>query len=326
MMGEHDTTFRSMGSDVRLLIGAPLRAGEPDAVRAAVEQRAFIADYAARLSRFVPHSELSSLNADPRVEVPAGRILRDLVAAGVWAAERSGGLVDPTLLSEVESAGYRTSLAETEPASLAEALSAVRARAAAGPHPAERWRQIVVDDRRGVIRRPPGVRIDSGGIGKGLAADLVAFRLCAYSRFVVDCGGDLAVGGVESLVRPFEVEVRHPLTRETVHVLRVSSGGVATSGLDVRVWKTAEGFAHHLIDPARGRPAWTGLIGATALGASAVEAETLAKTALLLGPEGARGALADQGGLVFHDNGDTELIGPIDEPPRMRLRAPRLLA
>jgi thiamine biosynthesis lipoprotein len=187
-------------------------------------------------------------------------------------------------------------------------------------HPAERWRDVEVDDRAGVVRRPPGVRIDSGGVGKGLVADMIAFRLCGYSRYVVDCGGDLAVGGVEALVRPYEIEVEHPLTGETAHTLRVSSGGVATSGLNVRVWRTADGFGHHLLDPASGRPAWTGLIGATALGASALEAETLTKAALLLGPHGARRVLADQGGLIVHDDGDVELIGPIDERPRLRLR------
>ena len=45
-----------------------------------------------------------------------------------------------------------------------------------------------------------------------------------------------------------------------------------------------------------GRRCGAGLIGATALGESALEAETLSKMALLLGPEGARGVLAEHGG------------------------------
>ena len=320
MSVQHDITFRSMGSDVRLLIGAPVRSGEPAAPAAAVEQRAFIEDFAARMSRFLPASELCALNGDPRAEVPASRMLRELVRAALWAAWRTEGLVDPTLVFELEAAGYGRSLADAEPGSLEEALEGAPPRRPARPHPAARWRHIDVDDRAGVVRRPPGVRIDSGGAGKGLVADMVAFRLCGYSRYVVDCGGDLAIGGVEALVRPCEVEVEHPLTGEPVHTLRVSSGGVATSGLNVRVWRTARGFGHHLLDPASGQPAWTGLIGATALGRSALEAETLTKAALLLGPAGARRVLAELGGLIVHDDGDVELIGPIDERPRMRLR------
>jgi len=301
MSYELDTTFRSMGSDVRLIIGRPLRREDPSAEQAAEQQRDFIEDFASRLSRFRPDSELSSLNADPRSAVPASPLLRDLVRAGLWAADQTGGLVVPTLL---------------------EALASTQPRQPARPNPSARWREVEVDEDAGVVRRPPGLRIDSGGVGKGLAADIVAFRLAGYARYVVDCGGDLAVGGVEALVRPYEVEVEHPLTGECVHKLRVSSGGVATSGLNVRVWRTAEGYGHHLIDPATGRPAWTGLIGATALAPSALEAETLTKAALLLGPEGARRVLAEHGGLVVHDDGDVELIGPIDEPPRLRLRIP----
>jgi thiamine biosynthesis lipoprotein len=169
-----------------------------------------------------------------------------------------------------------------------------------------------VDHERGTIRRPPGLRIDTGGTGKGLAADAVAHRLGSYSRYVVDCGGDIAVGGVGAQLEPIAIAVEHPLTGECVHTLHLGQGGVATSGLNVRIWRRADGsFAHHLLDPASGEPVWSGLIGATALAPSALEAETLSKLALLTGPAGARRALAEHGGLVVHDDGDVELIGPL---------------
>ena len=71
------------------------------------------------------------------------------------------------------------------------------------------------------IARPPGVRIDSGGFGKGLAADLIAGRLRAYRRFAVDCGGDARIGGAGALVEPYDVFVEHPLTGERAYVLRL---------------------------------------------------------------------------------------------------------
>ena len=103
-------------------------------------------------------------------------------------------------------------------------------------------------------------------------------------------------------------------------MLRLGSGGVATSGLNVRIWRDAEGrFAHHLLDPASGEPAWTGLVGATALADTALEAETLSKAALLSGPEGGRQVLADRGGLLVHDDGRVELVGPLAVAPRVRI-------
>ena len=118
--------------------------------------------------------------------------------------------------------------------------------------------------------------------------------------------------------------VEHPLTGERACVLRLGGGAVATSGLNVRIWRDADGrFAHHLIDPATGEPAWTGLVGATALGDSAVEAETLAKAALLSGPAGGREVLAEHGGMLVHDDGRVERRRPARRAEATRPRSRR---
>lgn len=107
---------------------------------------------------------------------------------------------------------------------------------------------------------------------------------------------------------------------ERAYVLRLGSGAVATSGLNVRIWRSGDGrHAHHLLDPSTGEPAWTGLIGATALSDTAVEAETLAKAALLSGPEGGRTILNERGGLLVYDDGRVETVGPLNARPRSRL-------
>ncbi len=318
-MGEHDVIFDAMGSHVRLLIGEP-GPGMAPAPAAAERARQFIVEFDATLSRFKPDSELCALNADPRERVPASELLRTAVKAGLSAAERSGGLVDPTLVDEIESAGYVASRAGVPGAPLGAALAEAPPRRPASPNPEARWRRFAVDDEAGTISRPPGVRFDTGGAGKGLAADLVAARLRGYSRFIVDCGGDIRIGGADALVHPYEILVEHPLTGERAHVLRLGSGAVATSGLNVRIWRGADGrYAHHLLDPATGEPAWTGLIGATALADTAVEAETLSKAALLSGPERGREVLAERGGLLVHDSGRVEPVGPLSVKPRIRL-------
>jgi thiamine biosynthesis lipoprotein len=310
MSGELDYTFHAMGSDIRLLIGSRLAPTAPEPLVAADRERAFVFSFAQRLSRFRPDSELSALNADPRTVVPASPLLRVAVQAGLWAAERSGGLVDPTLVPALERTGYSGSMDGVEPASLTEALAGAPARRPARADPAARWRAISVDDRAGMIERPPGVMLDTGGTGKGLCADAVAHRLAGYARFVVDCGGDIAVGGVGAQLEPYEIQIEHPLTSAPVGVVRLGHGGVATSGLNVRIWRNREGgFSHHLLDPSTGMPAWTGLIGVTALGSTALEAETLSKLALLSGPHGARDALSEHGGVIVHDSGEVEAVG-----------------
>ena len=65
--------------------------------------------------------------------------------------------------------------------------------------------------------------------------------------------------------------------------------------------------AHHLLDPGSGRPAFTGIVQATALAPTALEAETRSKAAVLSGPRGASSWLV-HGGLVVFDDGHAELI------------------
>ncbi|HET7454779.1 MAG TPA: FAD:protein FMN transferase [Solirubrobacterales bacterium] len=318
-MGEHDLTFDAMGSHVRMLIGEP-GPGMAPAAAAAEQGRRFVEEFDATLSRFKPASELCRLNADPRERVPASELMRRAVEAGIFAAERSGGLVDPTLVGEIEQAGYVASRAGMAGLPLGEALAAAPPRRPAAPRPEQRWRGFRVDDEAGEVVRPPGLRFDTGGTGKGLAADMLAASLRGYSRFIVDCGGDIRIGGADALVRPYEVFVEHPISGDRAHVLRLGSGGVATSGINVRIWRDEDGrYAHHLLDPAGGEPAWTGLVGATALGDTALEAETLSKAALLSGPERGRELLGERGGLMIHDSGWVELVGPLAVAPRIRL-------
>jgi FAD:protein FMN transferase len=310
-MSFHDLKFDAMGCQVRLLIAEPLP-GSPPAEEAAEAGRRFISEFDAALSRFRPESELSALNADPREQVPASLLLRRAVRAGLWAADRTGGLVDPTLLGAIVSAGYAESRAKVDPVPLADALALAPERRPARPREHGEWRLIEVDDEAGVIRRPPGVGFDTGGSGKGLAADLLAERLRGYSRFVVDCGGDVRVGGFAAQLDPFAVHARHPIDDEPAAIIDVSTGGIASSGVDTRVWRREDGsFAHHLLDPSTGEPAWTGLVGVTALGRDALEAETLSKAALLSGPEGGRRVLAERGGMLVDETGEVELVGPV---------------
>jgi thiamine biosynthesis lipoprotein len=325
-MSRADVTFPAMGCEIRLIVEDP-RSGTADPALAAIGAQQFIDRFENKLSRFRPDSELCALNRDPRPTVRASSLLRQAVRAGIEAAERTDGLVDPTLVCELESVGYARSRAGLPAASLTDALLLAPARRPAQPHPDRAWRRIEVDDGRGVIRRPPGLAFDTGGTGKGLAADMLARRLGDYARFVVDCGGDIRVGGFAIETQPYEIEVEHPLTGERAHAVNLAAGGIATSGLNVRVWRNSDGrYAHHLLDPSTGEPAWTGLVGATALGDSALEAETLSKAALLSGPEAARRFLESKGGFLVHDDGRVELVGSFDARPRFGITVPRAAA
>jgi thiamine biosynthesis lipoprotein len=281
-------------------------AGEGDLEHALADVRQRLWVWHRRLTRFNRTSELCHLNADPRRRVPVSRLMCRFVAAALEAAELTGGLVDPTLVDDIEAAGYESDLGESF--SLEAAVALAPARRPGGPNPEARWQEIEVDRRGRAVIRPPGVRLDSGGIAKGLCADIVGARLAGHDAYAVDCGGDMRIGGRARL--PRTVRVADPFGGEPLHEFEVTDGGVATSGIGRRSWLDPQGrVAHHLLDPSTGRPAFTGIVQASALAPTAIDAEALAKAALLSGPEGAPGRLRHGGVLVF-DDGSCEVIEP----------------
>jgi thiamine biosynthesis lipoprotein len=302
-----DRRFQSMGCTVRVIID-PGRSGRyPEGAFAWA--RAFIAGFDRRLSRFRPDSELTLLNSNRSERVPVSPLLSGLIRAAVWAARRSGGLVDPTLAGELRAAGYSRSWPFDSQIALEDALALAPPRRSASPRRPAAWRDIDLEQKAGAVWRRSGIQLDSGGIGKGLVADIIVRRLDSFPRVLVDCGGDIAVGGSRVGDYPFEVGVRDPLGRDDQRRITLADGAIATSGIDRRLWQRDDGtVAHHLLDPSTGDPAWTGLVAATARGRSAVEAETLAKTAFLAGPRRSRAQLRRTGGLLFHETGLVEAI------------------
>jgi FAD:protein FMN transferase len=257
-----------------------------------------------RLSRFKPDSELSQLNRDPRETVPASPLMRRFVSAAIEVAELTGGLVDATLLDALERAGYAGDFDRARALPLTEAGG--HSTRPAAPSAKARWREVVVDDAAGTITRPPGVRLDSGGVAKGLAADLVAPLLEGHATFAVNCSGDLRIGGQAGA--PRRVGVDSPFGEGVLHAFDVAAGGVATSGIGRRSWRGSDGdYAHHLLDPSTGLPALTGVVQATALAPTALEAEALAKAALLSGPAMGQAWLR-HGGLLVLADGSFEVV------------------
>lgn len=302
MSTESKASFDCFGGTVAVSVR-----GEESGLRLAVARETLL-DAHARLSRFEPDSELSLLNRDPRTAIPASPLLRRFAVAAYAAGALSGGLVDATLLEEIERLGYVDSLRAGE----GPALDSAVARGPARANREARWRSLAVDEEAGCVVRPPGVKLDSGGIAKGLLADVVAEQLGAARVFAVDCCGDIRFGG--SAGRARKVRVENPFGGEPVHELSLSEGAVATSGTTRRTWLGPEAEpAHQIIDPASGRPASTGIVQATALAPSALHAEVFAKAALLSGPDGAA-AWLPFGGVLVLGEGEVEVVAGQAEP------------
>jgi thiamine biosynthesis lipoprotein len=301
---EQSETFPCFGTTCGAWVIGDSALGDARAAVATVRRR--LLAWHLQFSRFEPDSELCGLNRDPRTTVPVSPAMVRFVETALAAASLTGGLVDPTLLSEIERAGYDRHL--ERPRGSERPPDRGTARAAAHPQPSMRWRSIEVDRDARTVTRPPGVGLDSGGVAKGMFADLLGAKLSGSESYAIDCGGDLRIGGAGGLARA--VEVRSPFGADVLHTFELVESGVATSGIAKRSWLDADGRpAHHLLDPASGRPAYTGVTQVTALAPSGAEAEARAKAALLSGAAGAAEWLP-HGGLIVDDDGRFRVIGP----------------
>ena len=302
---EHAEAFACFGSQCGVIVADDPRSRSESRAALASAKRQLL-QWHAQFSRFRPDSELSCLNDDPRPVVTVTAMMRRVLEAATTAARLTGGLVDPTLLDELERAGYDGHL-DGPGLPLEMALAAAPQRATAAPSDAARWQTIHVDRRNGTVTRPPGVKLDPGGIAKGVFADELGARLSGHGAYVLDCAGDIALGGRAGTLR--DVHVASPFDHSTLYTFELARGAVATSGIGARSWLLPDGGpGHHLLDPRTGRPAFTGVVQATALAPSAAEAEALSKAAILSGPARAREWLV-HGGVVVLDDGSHQVVG-----------------
>jgi thiamine biosynthesis lipoprotein len=305
MSGEASARFDCFGSRCSVFVIGDGRAGS---AAAAVEwAHAQLLEWHDMFTRFHPLSELSLLNADRRHAVPVSAPMARFAELAIDAAGFTGGLVDATLLGEIEIAGYTRDLGGS--VDLTDALGDAPERRPAQANALSRWQLLRVDSVENIIFRPPGVMLDSGGLAKGLFCDLLAEVLDSHESYAVDCAGDVRIGGRGHI--PRVLQVGSPFDETILHQLETDAVAAATSGIGRRSWIDEAGKpAHHLLDPSTGQPAYTGIVQATAFASSAGFAEVCAKAALLSGPEGASSWLP-YGGVLVHENGLREVVAEV---------------
>jgi thiamine biosynthesis lipoprotein len=235
-----------------------------------------------RWSRFLPDSDVSRLNLAGGHPVHVDPVTITLVSTMIEAWRATDHRFDPTILPALIAAGYRASIDDARRVTI---LSSGAMHVGGFDRDEATLDGVEIDPEASTVRLPPGLFVDAGGIGKGLAADLSvtsALRAGAAGA-MTSIGGDISMGG-----RPPEggwvVHIEHPEAgRGNVATITVTGGGVATSSTRSRRWWHEGAQRHHVIDPWSGAPSTTDLSSVTVVARSGWLAEAHATAALLAG-------------------------------------------
>jgi len=317
-----------MGTPATIQVYAPDEATGYAATKAAFTRMAEIED---ALSDYRPRSEAMRLveRVDEAVEMSPD--LAEAVRRSIHWHGRSGGAFDPTIgpLSLL----WRSARRDGVPPSRA---SVEFADDVVGIE------KIEFDPEAGTLRcRTAGLRLDFGGIGKGMAADaaLAVLRARGLVRALVDVGGDLVAGFPPPGEAGWRVRIR-TVEGDDGEIVLLENGAIATSG-DVEQFLEVEREGavvrlSHLLDPRTGRPVDTRrevtvlVQGGASPGA---DADALASCASVLGFKGSM-RLADgtiDGWMRFHEIPDGDGAGrtrriPMTADPRWaRVGVPAVL-
>ncbi len=253
-------------------------------------------------SRFIPTSDISRLNTSRGEPTQVHRDTVTLVRYLVAAHQHTNGYFDPSLLPALVALGYGTSMSDASMSTalfvhspISEPISSTR-----------------IDEAECVVQLPAGITLDPGGLGKGLAADIVANELIESGAdgACVNVGGDLRCVGRGPNNDAWYIDIESPFDATiTIAKLAVYNGGVATSSTRAKRWHTRRGEYHHVISPTTHMSLVENAnspIQVTAIGNEAVWAEIFATAILVAGAtDGLNLAQRLQlGTLVMLNNGD----------------------
>lgn len=261
-----------MGTRCRIVVYGAVEAEAAAACAAAFER---IAGLETVLSDYREDSEASKLvRKEPGLWHPVSVDLARTLRLALSISEASGGAFDPTLgpLTELWRASRRSGRLPRR-----DELGEAVLRSGYG--------LLEVDPQEDRVRfETPGMKLDFGGIGKGLAADeaLLVLRSLGHGSALIDFGGDLVAGDAPpGEAEGWLVRVRDGVGR--TRELWLVNAAVATSG-DLEQFVEIDGVRYaHIVDPVTGL-GLTCRVAATVIADAGWMADALASAACVLGP------------------------------------------
>lgn len=143
--------------------------------------------------------------------------------------------------------------------------------------------------------------IDLGAVAKGYACDLLAGQIknSGVTSAIIDLGGNIRTVGTKTDGSLWKVGLRSPESDDLFGTLTLGEGAVATSGGYERYFE-ADGKRYcHIIDPATGYPAESGLLSVSVISPEGKLSDALSTALFVCGADKARELWKNLGGFDY---------------------------
>lgn len=275
---------KEMVTDSTYMLGTYLQLSlwtEDKAEGMAVIQECFqrIRQIEQKMSVNIEDSEVNEINRHAGKEyVAVSDDTMAVIRKGFAYAELTDGAFDPAIGRLVKLWGIGTERERVpKPEEIQEALKYVD------------YRGIKFQDENKVKLDIDGMQLDLGGIAKGYAADAVTkiIREKGIKHAIINLGGNVVALGKKADGAPWKIGIQDPFEPTGTHmgVIEVADQTVVTSGNYERYFIRDGKRYHHIIDPKTGYPSENGVISATIITDSSIDADALSTSVYVLGLE-----------------------------------------
>jgi thiamine biosynthesis lipoprotein len=239
----------------------------------------------AKLSVTDSGSEIYAINRDGSGTLSEDSA--DLLSRALDLCALTNGALDISIYPVVRAWGFTTgNYGIPEEDELAELLSHVD------------YLSVDYDSDTDTVALAPGMEIDLGSVAKGYTGDQVIelLRENGVTSALLNLGGNVQALGAKPDGSPWRVAVQDPSGNDYLGVLEIDNQAVITSGGYERYF-VEDGVTYwHIIDPATGAPARSGLISVTIVGDSGLLCDGLSTSLFVMGLEDATQFWQENGG------------------------------
>lgn len=235
-------------------------------------------------------SEIYQANHSQGVPVPVSPETEGLITGSLRLAEETGGALNPALYPVIKAWGFTTrEYRIPEQSELEQLLENTD------------YREISLSQQ--MLTIPLGMEIDFGATAKGYTGDLLVEMLRKFdvTSGIINLGGNVALVGTRPDGNPWRVGIRSPYGEGNMGVLEASDTHIVTSGGYERYFTGEDGSIYwHILNPADGAPARSGIISATIVGKTGIRCDGLSTAVFVMG--------LDQASEYWRANDDFEMI------------------